>query len=447
MRTKRRFLGILLAACMVLMLLPMTAFAVGTMYFEVTVNGNTTQYETAGEAYLAVESALPSGGSATIKLLEDYSGGGLIVKANKNLDLTFDLNDKTWTVTDTVGSPGTETNAFQLNRGNTVTFQNGAVTSSVARILFQSYCDLTVDNVDVTLTTTTPGSYVMSNNNASTIIKGGSKIEATAAGNYAMDSFTFSDYDGGDVIIQDAEIIGNVEIANGGKMKLDGGTIQGNVTVYNYSYDSNVTLAPSFTMESGTVTGDVATSELGGTSINGGEVKGEVTLNTNKQVTAGTDGTAAVTIAGGIFAKLGDNIDIAAKDAAVLTKGSQSRIIVGLNNINEVLKEAGEGVTLQITKAAEGSKIEAPVGVVIKNESGNAVVVNGEQLANNASVTVEEKTEPTPSATPEATPSDQNDNPKTGDQSNLMLWMILLVASGIGVVAAAVYGRKKLYNK
>lgn len=446
MKAKRSFLSVLLALCMMLMFVPMTAYAADPV-FEVTVGSSVTQHATAGEAYEKVEELLPDGGSATIKLLDNYTGGGLIVKANKNLNLTFDLNGKTWTVTDPlVGSAGTETNAFQLNKGNTVTFQNGAVTSSVARILFQNYCDLTVDNVDVTLTTATPGSYAMSNNNASTVVKGGSTIEVTAEGNYAMDSFTFGNYTGGNVTIEDAEIKGDVEVANGGKLKLDGGVIDGDVTVYNYTYSNSTNLAPSFTIESGRVTGDVATSEIGVTTINGGEVIGEVTLNTNKNSTAGSSDTASVTVGGGIFGKLGENVEVTAADAAVITSGKDSKTVVGLSNINKALENAGEGVILQITKAAEGSKIVAPVGVVVKNNSGNTVLVNGEELAKDSSVTVEKKTEGnTGDAIPE--PNDEKDNPQTGDSSSLALPVIMLFLSGVGFVGTSIYLRKRRYGK
>ncbi len=440
MKAKRSFLSVLLALCMMFMLVPMTAYAADPAYFEVTVGSSVTQHATAEEAYEKVEELLPDGGEATIKLLDNYTGSGIVVKANKNLSLTFDLNGKTWKVEEPlVGSPGTETNAFQLNRGNTVTFQNGAVTSSVARIIFQNYCDLTVDNVDITLTTATLGSYAMSNNNASTVIKGGSTIEVTTEGNYAMDSFTFGDYTGGNVTIEDAEIKGDVEIANGGKLKLDGGVIDGDVTVYNYSYDSHSNDSALFTVESGVVNGDVSTEKLGATVFNGGEVTGEVTCEDN--------GTASVTVVGGVFGKLDENIKVTAADAAVITSGKDSKTVVGLSNINKALENAGEGVILQITKAAEGSKIVAPVGVVVKNNSGNTVLVNDEELAKDSSMTVEKKAEDNNKVDPAPKPNDGKDNPQTGNSSNLALPVIMLFLSGVGFVGTSIYLRKRRYGK
>lgn len=320
-----------------------------------------------------------------------------------------------------------------------MTFQNGAVTSSVARIIFQNYCDLTVDNVDITLTTATLGSYAMSNNNASTVIKGGSTIEVTTEGNYAMDSFTFGDYTGGNVTIEDAEIKGDVEIANGGKLKLDGGVIDGDVTVYNYSYDSHSNDSALFTVESGVVNGDVSTEKLGATVFNGGEVTGEVTCEDN--------GTASVTVAGGVFGKLDENIKVTAADAAVITSGKDSKTVVGLSNINKALENAGEGVILQITKAAEGSKIVAPVGVVVKNNSGNTVLVNDEELAKDSSMTVEKKAEDNNKVDPAPKPNDGKDNPQTGNSSNLALPVIMLFLSGVGFVGTSIYLRKRRYGK
>lgn len=436
-----KLMVLLLATVMVISLLPLAALAADPVYFEVTVGDATTQHATAGEAYAAVEAALPSGGKATIKLLDDYTGEGLVITADKNLDLTFELNTHTWTVTKLVGSAGTETNAFQLNKGNKVTFQNGAVTSSVARIGFQSYCDLIVDNVDVSITTTVAGSYAMSNNNASTLIKGGSTVTATAPGTFAMDSFTFGGYTGGNVTIEDAEIIGNVEIANGGKLKLDGGTIEGDVSVYSYRSDDNVHKPSSFTMESGTVTGNVATSEIGSTTINGGEVIGEVTLDTTKDAAAGSAETAAATVTGGIFGSLGDNVAVNAADTAVITSGGDTKTLVGLPSINEALETAGQGDTIRITKAADGSEISAPVGVLVENQSDHAILVNGETLEKNSSVVVEDKTNETPETPENDKPG--TDAPATGDPSNMVLWAALALFAACGLAGTAVIVKKR----
>ena len=92
-----------------------------------------------------------------------------------------------------------------------MTFGNGVITSDEAKILIQNYCNLTLDGVDVSLTTPGTGMYAVSSNNGSTVVKGGSTITVND-GNYAMDSFTFGDYDGGNVFIEDAVINGDLEM-------------------------------------------------------------------------------------------------------------------------------------------------------------------------------------------------------------------------------------------
>ena len=86
-----------------------------------------------------------------------------------------------WDITDTVGSTGTETNGLQLLKGSTVKIQNGALTSKTAKLLIQNYCNLTIDNVKLSGTDNLT-QYIVSNNNGSTTITGGSEITAAEGG-------------------------------------------------------------------------------------------------------------------------------------------------------------------------------------------------------------------------------------------------------------------------
>ena len=64
---------------------------------------------------------------SVIELLQDAEGGGVVFEGNGRT-LTIDFNGFTYTVTNpTVGSAGTETNGFQLLKGNAVTLKNGAL--------------------------------------------------------------------------------------------------------------------------------------------------------------------------------------------------------------------------------------------------------------------------------------------------------------------------------
>ena len=393
------------------------------LYFAVTKDGKTLNYTTAVDAVASVG----DGESAVVTLLDNYDGGGVKVEGTGK-DITFDLAGYTWTIgTSLVGSAGTETNAFQLLKDNTVTFGNGVITSDEAKILIQNYCNLTLDGVDVSLTTPGTGMYAVSSNNGSTVVKGGSTITVND-GNYAMDSFTFGDYDGGNVFIEDAVINGDLEIANGGKMTVDGGTVNGNVKVYNYDYgeDENVDEQSFFTVNSGLVNGNVATSEKGQTSIAGGEVTGAVTVN--------IENGAAATIAGGVFGSIGENVTIDAAEVATITDKGVTKTVVGLGNINQVLETVSENAVVTVQEASEGAALEAPAGVTVKNESGAAIKVNGEDLKAGSEVVAKAPE----SEKPQTDPADKDKNNgkaegakavQTGDSSNVMLWVVLAVAA------------------
>lgn len=394
------------------------------LYFAVAKDGKTLNYTTAVDAVASVG----DGESAVITLLDNYDGGGVKVEGTGK-DITFDLSGNTWTIgTPLVGSEGTETNAFQLLKDNTVTFRNGVITSDEAKILIQNYCDLTLDGVDISLDTPGTGMYAVSSNNGSTVVKGGSTINVND-GNYAMDSFTFGNYDGGNVLIEDAVINGDLEVANGGKMTLNGGTVNGNVKVYNYTYDENVDKPSVLTVNSGLVNGNVETSEKGQTSIAGGEVTGAVTVNIEKG--------AAATIAGGVFGSIGENVTIDAAEVAMIADNGVTKTVVGLDNINQALETVSGNAVVTVQKASEGAALEAPVGVTVKNASGALIKVNGQDLNAGSEVVVKASESENPQTN--ADNKDKNNGKaeaakavQTGDSSNIMsitLWVVLAVAA------------------
>ena len=104
-------------------------------------------------------------------------------------NVIIDLNGKTYNVINpTVGSPGTETNGFQMLKGSTVVFRNGALTSDVAKILLQNYCDLTLENVTINATGSSSIQYIASNNNGSFTAVGKTQLIA-GPGQVAFDVY------------------------------------------------------------------------------------------------------------------------------------------------------------------------------------------------------------------------------------------------------------------
>lgn len=419
-----------------LVMIPGISFA-DTNYFEVDINGVKTQYPTSGSAFDAVKNV----DSATIKLLDNYTGPGLIVSGSGNKNITFDLNGYTWEVTDPlVGSPGTETNAFQLLSGNTVTFKDGTVKSSVARILFQNYCDLTLDNVDVELTTPGTGNYASSNNNGTTLIKGGSTI-TVSGNNMALDSFNFGSYTGGNVIVEDATINGNLELANGGALELDGGTINGNVEVYNYSYDSHVGDISVLTISSGTINGDVSTSEKGKTVIEGGKIVGEVTLDNSNG--------AEVLISGGEFENDVTQYVENGKVSVKYTSGNNTTYYVGTQaQINEIVKAAGAGDKIDVLQGDIALDIPT-ADVQITNSGTGEISVNGETVIAGETIMIKGQASTQPSTTTPADKATAASNDKavaTGDDFNMTALLAIMGVAAAAAAGTVVYGRRKRSN-
>lgn len=141
-----------------------------------------------GDSYPTLAAAVEAATSgAEIQLLESVEGSGVKIDTSVK-SLTIDLNKKTYTIVNpTVGSQGTETNAFQLLKGGSVTFKNGTLKpgTDAAKILLQNYCDLTLEDVTVDCRDSSV-QYAASNNNGSLTVTGESNIYA-AEGQCAFD--------------------------------------------------------------------------------------------------------------------------------------------------------------------------------------------------------------------------------------------------------------------
>ena len=131
-------------------------------------------YPTLADAVAAVVASDSKTG--TVTLLKDSQGGGIGLFNSKGavgVDLTIDLGGYTYTCTDpSVGSVGTESQGFHLEKGNKVTVKNGAIAVSEAsantKMLFQNYCDLTLQ--DLSLTGAAVTQYIISCNYGDTTL-------------------------------------------------------------------------------------------------------------------------------------------------------------------------------------------------------------------------------------------------------------------------------------
>lgn len=349
-----------------------------------TQGENTSQHDTVQEAVAAVAA---DNTQAVITLNKDFEGAGAVVKKDQNI--VFNLNGFTWNINSLVGSSGTETNGVQLLQGSTVTIENGTLTSKTAKLLIQNYCDLTIRNATLSgqdnLT-----EIIVSNNNGSTVITGNSTVQA-AAGGIAFDSDKWGGYQGGNVTLENGQVIGNVNATNGGKISLNGGTVTGLVS---------------------------------------------------------SESTSPVAVTGGVFhTTLGENVDTSAAEyVASIESNGQIKTVVGKTDFDAAVQSLKSGETINIQVVPENSTLTIPEGVTVTNKTNNNIVVNGNALNSGENITIQpEQPEPTPTPDPEPTPNPEDNNnmtesnnngqngsltsPQTGNNSSSILYISLAFAS------------------
>ena len=237
---KKSILALLLAVLMVASLLPATALADEGNVAKI----GDTEYPTLAAAVEAVADNTPT----TITLLRDVTNGaGIEVKSNKQI--TFDFAGHTYTVThDPVGSPGTETQCFQLLRDSTVIMKDGSIVANNLQLqmIIQNYSNLTLNNMTLDATKDTNSvSYVLSNNCGDTVITGNTNITAKA-GDRAFDVYYWPNGGYGDGLSVTVDenmtgtIAGVVEYTNDGTdtgyvdkaiLKIEGGNFVGSFNV------------------------------------------------------------------------------------------------------------------------------------------------------------------------------------------------------------------------
>ncbi|WP_204244602.1 S-layer homology domain-containing protein [Butyricicoccus pullicaecorum] len=140
-----------------------------------TAKTDSEYYATLAEAVQAVVSSKSKTG--TVTLLKDAVGGGIGLFNAKdaiNVNLTIDFGGFTYTCDDpAVGSVGTESQGFHLEKDNTVTLKNGTIKvspdSKKTIMLIQNYCDLTLENLNLYGSDATQ--YMISSNYGDTVLK------------------------------------------------------------------------------------------------------------------------------------------------------------------------------------------------------------------------------------------------------------------------------------
>ena len=139
---------------------------------------NDVEYATLVEA---VEAAVDGD---VITLLRDSEGAGIGLWEANPKSITIDFAGyKYHVIGPAVGSTGTQSQAFHLEKGSRVTLKNGTVdaapkSESKVAMLIQNYCDLTLDNMVCDCSNNSDITYVCSNNFGSLTVKGNTQIIA-----------------------------------------------------------------------------------------------------------------------------------------------------------------------------------------------------------------------------------------------------------------------------
>ncbi len=374
----KKVISIALALLMVAVMLPVMAMAEGANVAKI----GDTEYATLKEAFDAV----PNG--ETIVVMKNCSGNGIVVNSGRNF--TVDFNNCTYDIDGTtVGSTGTETNGFQLLKDSTITFKNGKLTSTKAKILIQNYCNLTLENMELdgrNLNRSNPN-YTLSNNNGNVVIKDTTIFAAD--GMVAFDVCRYADYVGPKVTVKGNSVInGKVEISSSSakdgaqhELVIENGTFNGAI--------ETVGASPNFTGH-----------------VYGGTFNTDVTPYVHNEL--------------------------------VVTDGSN--YYVG-DSAYEAVGNATGGTFTVVAVPDEPVKFEnVKPGVTVKNGTAETVTVNGNNVPRNESYTVPgapiiiyTPTEDTPKA------NDQK-NPGTGANDFVGVAAAMVVVSLLG--AAAVIRKK-----
>ena len=166
----------------------------GTQIYYFTVIPQLAQARVGNELFATLVSAVDAvttseDKTGTVTLLKDCEGAGIGLFAKDGdvgVNLTIDFGGHTYTcVGPAVGSTGTQSQAFHLERGNTVTLKNGSIyaNSTSVAMLIQNYCNLKLDGVTLDATQGTNAvTYSLSNNFGEITITGNTNIIAKAGG-------------------------------------------------------------------------------------------------------------------------------------------------------------------------------------------------------------------------------------------------------------------------
>lgn len=289
-----------------------------------------TEYATLAEA---VEATKVDGKcKGEVVLLRDSYGGGIQIPSGS--ELTIDFNGYQYSVGDpTVGSPGTETNGFQLLKDSNIVFKNGKLYTNKAYILVQNYSNLTLENMDLKSETkySLATLYALSNNNGDTILKGNTNISIRSKSDVAFDVCKYADYPGVSVTL-DESMTGTIN----GNVEVDGKQVEGQ------KFD--------LIIKSGTINGTIKPTSKAtnyNISISGGTFSEDVSKYCAEGCTAVLDETTGKYTIEKKTAKIGET-EYATLQEAINAAGSNDVVTLLCDTTESVVIGSGKEITLDL---------------------------------------------------------------------------------------------------
>jgi len=190
-----------------------------------------------GESAATLQDAVDKAGdNGTVVMTGDVTGKGVVI--NKNI--TIDFGGHTYTVNECVGSAGTETLGFQIQKGCTVTLKNGTlaattvITGKPVKMLVQNYANLNLVDMILDGTGSAAMQYVLSNNSGEISLSGATSITAPE-GAVAFDVYDYSSagYAVPRMTINTTgTVTGKIEVSDTASLSIASGTFTDNVSAY-----------------------------------------------------------------------------------------------------------------------------------------------------------------------------------------------------------------------
>ena len=408
-------------------------------------NGGFSVKEADGSSYIYGNLANAAGRSAdgNIVLLNNYVGSDKIASGQK--DGALDLDGHTYTYT---GGDA----AIDVNYpGVTLTVKNGSVVvtdeSADGAVLVgapdtdnMNNRGLVLDNVQLTVpgnaygivtNGTETGNTVTLKNNSVLNVKNGFGIYFPSDGEVIIDNSTINaKHVGVQLCAGDLTVTGESAITVTGQpqKKTEGdGPVADGAAVSIINRDGYQELG-TVKIESGDFNAAADVTAVKAYSFN----------NTDKTEDEWAEAGNVVGVTGGSFSSsiAADIID--SDTQAAVTSGGQTKVVIGKQTVEKAAAKLQTGDKIDFQSVSEDAVVNLPEGVEVTNSTGKNMNINGITVEAGETIIVEkESTDPTGDTT----------SPVTGDDSNIALWIGVLLAAGAALTGTAVYSRKRKYSR